>query len=559
MKLNKRHKNRGMGMLALLVGCLLVVLTTFGLNQRFSSNLTRQREMVSSGRRAFALAESAISEALLSFKRGMNEPSDDKDSWFQLIRQPINDDYGCIEKKSFNPIATRSMSNDGVRVDEVKMSLWLQKPINKAQRDKQALLTLTAVVRVPRRCGFLGTHIVRNLQKSYEFKLAHLSAPSPLNGFTLFIGSYGYLRGCREGYEKYQKSYEQREKQQEGNTDTDMEYWRDYVSRRQRAAQKELDKVRPYLSNPTFRRTFDAALKTKGMSLALLENMEKTNPDEWMKSAGYHTDFQDVDWPVFRSASDSLSNNAYVNQNKIVGSELTLSLPQFPSFPTPHPSSAIPADPNTWDWPTMTALSTPFANWIEAYDSSIGPYEQVINKELRRHEKLIKLVKDKDLDTFSNVLLPRTLPLHWKHKASYVFENQDQLLKCLMGKDGLLHIDGVCFVDGSLALDTFSYVGKGTIVATGDVTLDGAIGRPGSLLTVVSGKEIFLNGFIRAALLAPKGTVHFRGNFVNGTVLEWQHSDNDFTIKYDKRHRAKLANHHCTLSPYSVACSLVRK
>ncbi len=558
--MKRNHKsNKGMGMLALLVGCVFVVLATIGLNQRLASNLTRQRELVSSGRKAFALAESAIAEALLSFRRQMNEPSDEKDSWYQLIRKPITDDYGCIEEKSFVPMATRAIHSQGVLVEKVKMSLWLQQPVNKVQRDKQALLTLTAIVQVPRRNGFLGTYIVRNLQKSYEFKLSHLTTPSPLNAFTLFVGSYEHLRGCSEGYAKYRKSYEEREKQQEKLLDGDMEYWRDAVSRKQKEAQNELNNLAPYMSNPGLRSAVEQGLNSRGLSISLLENIAKTKPSGWMAAAGYHTDFADPKWPSFRNDDNNLSNHAFVRKQQVRGEELTMSLPQFPNFPAPHPSTAIPGDATKWDWPTLSCLSTPFANWIAEKDRTAKVFEQSLDKELRRQEKLINLVKNRDRQKFLDVIMPRTHPFHWRAKASYIFSSQEELVKFLQGKDGRFHLDGVCFVDGSLALDNFTYVGKGTIVATGDVTLDGAVGSRDSLLTVVSKKDIYLGGFVRAALLAPLGTVHFAGNAVNGTVLEWHHRDNDFNIKYDKRHSAKIANHYCNLSPYAVACSLVRK
>ena len=88
---------------------VVAVLFIFVFFQHFSESVTRQRESLSSGRRAFYMAEAAINEALLDFKSQVNVPSEDPQSWFILAREKLTPTYERLARKTFIPQLTKNL------------------------------------------------------------------------------------------------------------------------------------------------------------------------------------------------------------------------------------------------------------------------------------------------------------------------------------------------------------------------------------------------------------------------------------------------------------------
>ena len=64
---HKLKSRKGFGTLVFLVLTIVAVLFVFAFFQRFVAGLTNQREALSSGRKAYYLAEAAINEAPFRF------------------------------------------------------------------------------------------------------------------------------------------------------------------------------------------------------------------------------------------------------------------------------------------------------------------------------------------------------------------------------------------------------------------------------------------------------------------------------------------------------------
>jgi len=590
---NRRRRivsNGGVGALAtlvLVVTCVLFILLFF---QRFLSGLTAQRELVASGRRAFYLADSAINEALLDFESQVNVPSNDPNSWFIRVRKRLAADYDGLERGTYVPVlAPQLYDTSGIRVHHVEVDVWHQHSINTLPYDKMALLTITAIVEIPRRMpGLWGRYIRRNVQKSYELRHVLVTPPRPFDGFTYFLDSWGYLQRKRDEYDQGARKYDAYTAQAQSNLRLQMDSVRTAIEQVITSCANVVQEYKDVLdkiadaSDITFRleygmskgearRKLREGMDQKAQELGFdhydeLVDVSTMSADCWLYAAGYDRNLATVAWPPFRSDGASLDNPVYVIDPQLRASQMELELaapPEAPPFPTFPTGAAFNREA---DWQRgLTILSNAFAAWIDSWDSAIPPFQRAMQNELNRHETLFKLVPDDWVKVFRDTYEPLALADAWKDRASYVVPQQADLAEVLPTINGVKMLDGVYFVEGSLKLGSFAWGGSGALASGKTLDCDGCSTIGDGCLTLVANGELFLNGTAQAGLLAPRDCVRFRGNGVTGLASNWVHGGDDFTIAFDERLASKLADggdnlprFWVTVSPYHIACNFLR-
>ena len=585
----KSHKKcRGIGTLVFMVLIVIAVLVIFVFMQRFSTMVTRQRESLASGKRAFYMAEASINEALLDFKSKVNVPSELPDSWFRLAREKLTPSYERLARKTFIPQLTKHLYDDNdIRVEAVDVAMWSQFSINKLQYEKVGLLTFTAIVMIPRKLpGLWGKYVRRNVQKSYEFRHVLVTPPRPFDGFTFFIDKWPYLQSESDNYDKNKQRFDKGARDLSENINREMDSWKDTVTgivdwckdavQKYEEAMDKIDDIKnPFVSKSEARQKAkeyaDQKAKENGFrDYAHVVTVSGIAPDCWMGAAGYPWQTKMVNWPAFREGGESLDNPVYVVERQLASGQMTIEWPDTPEVPKPYPSDSLPKDTKEFtskaDWEGgLTILSSAFSSWCNKYDATLPPFEQALRAELQRHESLFKLVPNDWVDTFRKQYEVKETPAFWRGKASYVFENQAQFDKHIPRKGDTIFLDGVYFVEGALKLNFASYIGSGAIASKATIDVGNCRNAGDGCLTLASEKEIFMNGSPQAGLLAPKNCVKFSGGSLLGTASSAHYGGDEFSISYDKNMASKvqsggdnLPRFWVTVSPYHIACNFLR-
>ena len=585
-------KCRGMGTLVFMVLIVIAVMVIFVFMQHFSTVVTRQRENIASGKKAFYLAEAAINEALLDFNSKVNVPSEDPSSWFHLAREKLTASYDRLARKTFTPQLTQHLYDDNdIKVEAVDVAMWSQFSINKLQYEKVGLLTFTAVVMIPRRLpGLWGKYVRRNVQKSYEFRHVLLTPPRPFDGFTLFLDSWPYLQKTKDEYSNAQEQFAVGSQKLEKMINRSMESHKEQIAKVVDWAKNRVDeyeKARDAINGLSSFELLKIGKSRSELYDKLDEEDEKiardkgfkdaatvkiaaaTNPACWMD--GIHPwQAQQVRWPSFRKDKALLTNPVYVVEKRLQASQMVLQWPPSPETPQPYPSASLPkgfkeiAAQADWNG-ELSNFKEAFSNWCNERDATISPFDRAIESELQRHEALFKLVPNEWVDTFRKQYEVKATPDFWKAKASYVFENQAQFDRHLRRKGETVFLDGVYFVEGALKLNFPQYVGSGAIVSKATIDIGDCHNAGDGCLTLAAEKEIFMNGNPQAGLLAPKRCIKFRGGSLSGVASAGFHSGDDFSISYDESMTSKLQGggdrlprFWVTVSPYHIACNFLR-
>lgn len=568
---------RGAGVLVILVLVIVAVIFVFLMFQNFLRGVNAQRESVYGGRRAFYLAESAINEALLDVKAGMNVPGS---PWFEIFRVPLSASYGRYERVNFTPTATQQLYDEsGVAIDAVSVEFWKQRSFWGLAYEKHGILLVTAVVSIPRyQGGFLDIPIKRNVHKSWEVKVCLQGPPKPFDRMTLYMMGLPFLQGASEDYTDLQSKIDANEKKTESAMDGALDSWEAeaarFVQKAQEGQQKILearDKAKK-IDRSTFgvanafnkcNKIIEETLAKIGLTEDELDVIARSNPAD-CKNGCFPCNLKSVEWPDFRKDGNNLANPVYAVKETLSSNDLPLRTPEFPSPPGWDPSSKVPRNCVDWDWPSLTCISQPFQQWYQEYESKLPPYQSAMDSELRRHEGIWKLVPDGDRDKFRIHYCPKVVPGYWQFKAAYRFPDE-KAFKDRFVVGGKAFLNGTYFIDGPFRVDFSSYKGKGVIVAQGNVEVGSCSPEGDSTLVVVSGKAAFVSGGPRLAVMAPHETVNFGGSLVNGMVYERYHAWDDFTIKYDPAIEVKEGDGvkdemlRVSIAPYPLANNFLRK
>ena len=582
-KSRRERCRRGIGVVVFLALIVVAVLFIFVCFQQVLEGVTRQRENLSSGRRAFYIANAAINEGLLAFKQEVNVPSYDPNSWFQKVRKRLSSDYDGLERKLLLPEMTKGIvDSSGTKVKHIDVAVWSQYSINKLPYEKVALLTITAVIEIPRRLpSLMGRYVRRNVQKTYELRQVLMSPPRPFDGFTFYLNSWGYLNRRKTDYEKLQRDLEkQRVQLQDGirkhmdltreNVQKIIEQCQKIVSEYEKAENKIRDKAsgsdeRKYLQK--LKEAVDQKVREQGFrDYAQVENVSYLSADCWMDAAGYSKQLKGFNLPPFRRGKEDLDNPVYVECPTLQSDQLDLVFPDppdVPEYPTfPSGTSFI----SQVDWEGgLTFLSSKYREWFSKRESQLPPYELSFQSALERHEALFKLVPNDWVKIFQDEYEPLAVSKAWKHKASYVFENQEEWELFIPKIGGVYVLNGVYHIDGAVKLSNLSYRGTGAICSSANLDIDGAVNVGDGIMTLVAGKQLYLNGSVQAGLVAANGAVRYSGNSYQGAAVAWRHSGDDFSATFDSNLASRtqdggdaLQIFWVNVAPYHLACNFIR-
>ena len=562
---------------------VLAVLFIFVCFQQVIEGVTRQRESLSSGRRAFYLANAAINEGLLAFKEEVNVPSADPNSWFQRVRKRLASDYDGLERKLLKSELTKGLvDSSGVKVAHIDVAVWSQYSINTLPYEKVALLTITAVIDVPRRLpSLMGRYIRRNVQKTFELRQVLITPPRPFDGFTFYLSRWMYLGNRKSDYEKFERDLEKQRVQLQDNLRKHMECTRDNVKNIIDQCNKIVDeydrtveKIEDKLSGSDERKAKQKLQQIVDQKVAEqgFDNYEEVklvaslSAECWFDAAGYSREIKRFTFPPFRKGSEDLENPVYVERPNLQSSEMALEFPEPPELPEFPVFPQGKAFIQQADWENeLSFLSSEYKKWFSDRESQLPPFESALQQELTRHETLFKLVPNDWVKIFQEEYEPLSVHKAWKHKASYCFANQQEWENFVPKIGGVYFLDGVYHIDGALQLGNISYKGTGAIAATENIDIDGASNSGDGVLTLVAGKQLYLNGSVQAGLVAAQGAIRYSGNSYKGSAAAFSHSGDDFSAQFDPNLASRAEGDldvperfWINVAPYHLACNFVR-
>lgn len=578
-----RRRVEGLGVVFLT--CLIVVaaLAVLSLSQQQLWGVVAQDDMVLQGTRAYYLAESAINEARLDFLRQLNRDDGRPEGWFARVRKALGGSYDGLENQEYLPTLTRLLADpEGYAVQNVRVSFWRQESFSGLDYEKHGIVTFDARVQVPRTTGRLSLAPVhRTYRKAYELKLSLVTAPRPFDRFTLFVRSFPYLGQVKRAYEELQAALAARERTLEQQLTANVAHTVSALHKLVKASQtgvKSIDEARRWARTVRLTEAMRLAGYSRGriereveeqirerlaqipISEALLRTIASSNPEVVTSGIPANpVDLASVRFTPFRTDGASLDNPAYVVEPRLASSERDFVFPEIPELPE-DPGPQVPSDLIAGlDWPGLTRVISPYRGFRQLFASSLGPYEESLERELRRHERLFRLVPDGWMDTFRNEYLPKLSPGSYEAKAAWVFPNQ-AAFDAFTRRGQTLVLDGVHVVSGPLNLAGGTFRGGGVVVSNAGVEVGSLRAAGESMLTVVARQNIDCSGSPQAALLAPYGTVRFGGARLTGRAAVFSVPTDEFVIEADPLgDSARPEALWATMSPFSVGTVLLRR
>ena len=559
---------KGIAVFATIAMITIVVMFIFLFSQNYLSSVNNNREMVFTGREAMHLAESAINETLLDFKAGMNNPAGSLTEWHSLLRDSIETNE--MIETSFYPYYTeQTCETPGVSIEDVKVSIWALKPLNRNKYDRCGLLTITAVVAIKRRsAGLFNRYVYRNIQRSYQLKQIVLSPPEPFNQWTLFILKWPYLGKALSDYEKEQEGFLKRKTETEEALQTYMDTIppfldpkiakADWALGKLEEVKKFVDKFEILGVGPSsigwgpddIQEGVDNGLANYNMTMDDARDVAATDSVGWMPDVSLN----EVNWPSFRSDSQSLDKPVFSEKSPLTGSDFAVRFPSWPSLP---PDPVISPDwLFTWEFPDLSYVENVFSTWMDTYNSSVpATYQSQWEGELRRHEGVFKLLDSipSEYDFFHQRYQYRRASWRFKTNAEFISH---------ITHGSKLKLNGGYWIKEAVSLSGTSS-GSASVASAGDVNVNGLGVAAEAYITFYSGRNIDLSGSLKGSVVAPQGTVRFNGASVTGTVIENYHNGDDgFLSTQDSRLSSESGIENkvwFTVSPYCEATNLLRR
>lgn len=567
----------GFGVVYFLTLVVVAVLSVLALSQLYFGGVLSQEEQVYLGRRAYYLADSAINEALLSFRRQVNTPGLGPPGWFELVRKPLGNGYGGLELVEFDPALTKRHAQEaGFEVERVRMAFWRQKTFLGLSYEKHGILTIDAKIRIPRKTvRLMSAYTYRTYRKAYEVKVSLVGPPYPFDSFTFFIRDFPWLQQLSDAYEEIQRRMQEREVAIEEAIDVQVT---EIVEKLQVVVEKcqegvnAIDEAREWartvslpfgISRSRVKRKVEEKIEEELNKVPITEDLLRTiaASDPGVIPASVPAlafDLREVVWPPYRTGGQSLSNHAYVTKQTFQSSDVEFRDPDVPGLPE-DPTESIPSHVLDLDWPPLRAIIDPFQTFQGTYEESLVPYETRYDEELRRYEALFKLVPDDWMQVFAEKYLPKMAPQYYQAKACRIFPNEAAFEEALMRPDRTLYLDGVYVVGGSLEIRARKWRGSGAVIATRDLEA-GPLQRVGDgALTLVAGRFLTVRGALDGSVLAPYGQVNFTGQRVRGTAAMYGFAGDGFTVEYDPTIRSELPERlWASLAPFPTGTVLLR-
>jgi len=570
MKRSDRPVTAGVAVFSVVAFVVLTVVVVMAFSQRYRSGVVSQRETIAVGRRALYLAESAINEALLDFTRGMNDPAGSVAGCYGILRSSFA--AGDHFNYSFFPgyAQEHCTSSDGeAHVEDVQVDVWALQPLNDLAYERCGLLTITAVVAIPRRTGIFNRYIYRNVQRSYELKQVQVTAPQPFGDYALFLLKWDYLTRALGDYLSDQDPFDQRRQAAQTALQKLQDDMKLFLNIRIPLAEDGIDKLRdaqdqipPYRfpcplhpplplkpccpanhgwSAADIEAAVESVLQEVNLTVAAVEDIAATDPEVLQPP-----ELAAVSWPPFRA--DMNLTNPVVVHGTVSSSDYPFRFPSWPSLPA---APVVPAPwHTTWEFPGLGNLIALFETYATNYDSSVAQtHAQNWQTELTRHEGKFELLGG--VPGSYSLLGPR----YQYRRASWRFKDSGSMA-AFVAASGKLR--GGYWVSGDASLGG-PYQGMGTVACSGSATVNGGSAGGDSLLTVYAAHDIDAGGSVGAALFAPDGTVH--GGPVRGLVVENYLSDL-LDVTNDPSYQAGGADGSrqvVTVSPYPVATNFLRR